>query len=117
MPFVVVSGYSDAYICRAFRADLGCTPRQAMQLLRAHMARHMLGASTLRARQIARELGYPAETHMARALRAIYGQSPRQLRRRMASGDWSVLPGQANLHSRFGDIAALFWDPTLLKYE
>lgn len=85
-----------------------------MQALRSHQAFHLLRASDLRAKQIAVNLGFSSETHLARLLRRTYGMTPTTLRRWLA--EHHNLPS-SRLPLPLQDGLSLFWDPEILRLE
>nr|WP_203549471.1 helix-turn-helix domain-containing protein [Actinospica acidiphila] len=64
---------------RRFRTATGLTRGAVRQIERARTAAHLLAAGALAA-DVAVELGYFDEPHLARALRAYVGRTARQLR-------------------------------------
>ena len=84
-----------------------------MQALRCHQAIHLLRASNLRVKQIAKKLGFSSATHLARLLRRNYGMAPRSLRR--VAGPHDLPPSRLPLPLEEG--LSLFWDPEILRLE
>jgi AraC-like DNA-binding protein len=105
---------SREHLCRTIRTHLSCTPRQLMQAMRANQALHLIRAANLRAKQIARKLGFGGENHLARLLRKHYGMAPNALRRWFAKHH-NLPPARISLPLQDG--ISLFWDPETLRLE
>jgi len=67
---------------RKFRQEFGCEPRQAAHLLRMHLARERITATTALLKEIAADLGYRESGNFSRAFHHFFGLSPVQMRSR-----------------------------------
>jgi AraC-like DNA-binding protein len=107
-------GCTPEHLCRCVRSELDCTPGALMQYMRTLQALHLIRAADLRMKQIAQQLGFGNETHLARLLRRQYGMSPKALRRWMIEERRLPPP---RLPVQLPDRVALFWDPDVLRLE
>ena len=61
---------------RLFACHVGASPKQVLQRLRRQQAIDRLGDETVPLAQLAAELGYFDQAHLARDFRATLGRSP-----------------------------------------
>ena len=76
---------------RRFQRDVGLSPAAYRQRLRLERARWLLVNTDLEVGSVALECGFGDAAHFARAVRSVYGQSPRALRASGRAGQ-SALP-------------------------
>lgn len=72
---------STRHFARAFAAETGNTPAQAVERIRAEVARAALHGSGLGVQQVARQCGYASAEHMRRSFVRLFGMPPSALRR------------------------------------
>jgi transcriptional regulator GlxA family with amidase domain len=70
---------------RHFRGSLGAPPGEVYRHLRLSMARKLLEGTTLNLVEIALRCGYDSPSALSRAIRRLYGASPKQLRHQHAT--------------------------------
>lgn len=81
-------GVGERQVQRQFRTSVGLTPVQARRLVRMNEAVFALregGAESATLAELAAELGYADQAHMARELRALTGHPPSRLGERIES--------------------------------
>ncbi len=74
------------HLCRRFSKELGTTPMQAVQHARLDRAMAMLTRSNAAVSSVAEQCGFVNAFHFSRVFKKTYGQSPRDVRRAVASG-------------------------------
>lgn len=77
-----VAGVSASHFRALFKRAMGSTVHQYIIERRVQRARELLVLNELPASQIALEVGFSHQSHMARAMRKVLGLTPRQLARR-----------------------------------
>ena len=78
-----VAHLSPRHFARAFRAETGKTPAQAVAALRMEQARMLIAQGTLSMETIARDTGFGDTERMRRAFVRGQGTAPTELRRRL----------------------------------
>jgi len=78
-----VAHLSPRHFARAFRAETGRTPAQAVAALRMEQARMLIAQGTLSMETIARDTGFGDTERMRRAFVRGQGTAPTELRRRL----------------------------------
>jgi transcriptional regulator GlxA family with amidase domain len=86
-------GASTRTLARRVQTSLATTPARWVRRVRAEEARRLLETSRLPIERIAEEVGFGSALSMRRTVVALYGATPRELRR-------SVLGRAAGLGSR-----------------
>lgn len=81
-----VAHLSPRHFARAFRAETGQTPAQAVAALRMEQARMLITQGTLAMETIARDTGFGDTERMRRAFVRWQGTAPTELRRRSRTG-------------------------------
>ncbi|WP_448097839.1 GlxA family transcriptional regulator [Luteibacter yeojuensis] len=81
-----VAHLSPRHFARAFRAETGKTPAQAVAALRMEQARMLIAQGTLSMETIARDTGFGDTERMRRAFVRGQGTPPTELRRRLRMG-------------------------------
>lgn len=81
-----VAHLSPRHFARAFRAETGQTPAQAVAALRMEQARMLITQGTLAMETIARDTGFGDTERMRRAFVRWQGTAPTELRRRSRAG-------------------------------
>jgi len=71
-----ITGLSQSYFGRAFKASLGMTPHRWLLNARITLAQRLLLDGDLPLAQIALEVGFSEQSHLTRIFRAIVGTSP-----------------------------------------
>jgi AraC family transcriptional regulator len=74
-------GLHPIYVARAFRARFGCAVGEYVRCLRVERARRLLHHTRLSLSEIAVQVGYSDQSHMTRAFRRAFEQSPAAYRR------------------------------------
>ena len=77
---------SRSTLFRAFKEELGRSPKQVFDDLRMQKAEHLLRASTESVKEIAAACGYAGEAYFSRAFKARRGLPPGTWRRRQQTG-------------------------------
>ncbi len=78
---------------RRFRAEVGCTPAQALARIRLEVARALVESSHRPIAAVARDSGYGDPETMRRAFVKHLGQSPRAVRTGTATGRFAAAAG------------------------
>jgi len=74
--FVKITGYSEAYLCTAFRKLTGIAPTQYLNQVRIRHAQRLLKESSLSVKEVAVQCGIPDANYFARLFRAKTGVTP-----------------------------------------
>ncbi len=77
---------SPEYLCRIFRKTLGCSPLEAVRLLRVDQAALLLMRSNYSVTQIAHLTGFESPFHFSRVFKSVHGLTPREFQRLAAAG-------------------------------
>lgn len=77
---------SPEYLCRIFKKTLGCSPLEAVRLLRVDRAALLLSRSNYSVTQVAHLTGFESPFHFSRVFKGVYGLTPRELQRLAAAG-------------------------------
>jgi AraC-like DNA-binding protein len=75
-----------SYFHRRFRATFGVTPHEHLLRRRMELARHLLGESDLRVKEVAAQCGYDNPFYFSRVFHARYRLSPAAFRSRYGAG-------------------------------
>ena len=78
---------SRSTLFRAFKEEVGRSPKQVFDDLRMQKAEHLLRASTETVKEIADACGYAGEAYFSRAFKARRGLPPGTWRRRVGGTD------------------------------
>lgn len=84
------AGMSRRSLERAFRDQLGVSPRQHLEDLRMSEAQRRLLAGAETVTEIAFDIGYKDLSHFIRAYQSIFGCSPTEAQRRALSGSGAI---------------------------
>lgn len=74
-----VAGISSSHLQREFRAELGTSPHRYIAVRRVERARELLLQRSLPASEVALVAGFSHQSHMARWMRRVLGQTPGEL--------------------------------------
>ena len=80
------------HLCRLFKAALGHSPAETVRLARLDRAAMLLARSNYAVGEIADLCGFASPFHFSRAFKQAYGLPPREVRRRIQSGETPPLP-------------------------
>lgn len=75
-------GLSRSYFIQAFKASTGLTPHRWARERRLQAARTLLGETSETIAEIAQRCGFADQSHLTRAFRTRWGDSPARYRRR-----------------------------------
>lgn len=75
------------HLCRLFKSSLGHSPAETVRLARLDRAAMLLARSNYAVAAIAELCGFASPFHFSRAFKQVYGLAPRDLRRRLQSGE------------------------------
>jgi AraC family transcriptional regulator of adaptative response / DNA-3-methyladenine glycosylase II len=89
-------GLSARHLTRLFRQELGATPLEVAQTLRAHDARRLLEGTDMKLCDVAFAAGFGSVRSFNGELRARFGRTPGELRR-LAGGGRPAAPGELSL--------------------
>ncbi len=81
------SGISKERIANAFRRHLKISPMRYLWEKRTRKAVHLVQSTNLKLSDIAAECGYKCQFHLSREIKALTGNTPRELRREMLTPD------------------------------
>ncbi len=101
-------GIGDRYLRRLFQKHLGTSPQAVAASRRAHFARVLLDATSQPVTQIAHASGFRSVRQFNEVIRAVFGQSPTQLRQKRA-------PPTSGTRLRLAFRPPLAWN-ALLKF-
>ena len=79
-------GVSDRHLRRLFAEHLGASPHAVARTRRVHFARRLIDDTRLPFGEIALSAGFPNVRRFNHAMRATFGRTPRELRRRAPRG-------------------------------
>ena len=80
------------HLCRLFKSSSGRSPAETVRLARLDHAAMLLTRSNYAVGEIADLCGFASPFHFSRAFKRVYGLPPRELRRRIQSGETPPLP-------------------------
>lgn len=80
-------GMSPRNFARVYRLKTGRTPAKSVEFFRVTAARNLLEQSALPISQIARQVGFEDDERLRRAMRRVFGISPKQCRERFGRGE------------------------------
>ena len=83
---VRISGVSRSSLTVQAKAALGCTPMEALRLLRLDRAAQLLTRTDLAVQEVAVLAGFDDAFHFSRLFRAEYGHAPREFRQAVLQG-------------------------------
>ncbi len=75
------AGVHPVHLARVFRHTWGCSPGELLRWRRAERAADLLARTAIPAAEVAAMVGFVDQSHMNRAFRALYGQTPSAWRR------------------------------------
>jgi len=90
-----VAGVTRAHLARVFKTEIGMGPIEALRTLRLDRAAMLLSRTNLPIQDIAAQTGFPNAFHFSKVFHAVYGRSPRDMRKAMLAGE--VVP-MSSLH-------------------
>ena len=73
-------GYSEYYLSRKFKKEMGVSVSSYIKIVRVERARLMLATTSMPIHQIADDLHFASSSHFAEVFREITGQTPQQYR-------------------------------------
>lgn len=88
-----VAGVTRAHLARVFKAEVGMGPIEALRTLRLDRAAMLLSRTNLPIQDIAAQTGFPNAFHFSKVFRAVYGRSPRDMRKAMLAGETFAYSG------------------------
>jgi len=74
------------HLCRIFKASTGHSPLETVRLARLDRAMVLLARSNYSVAQVGTLCGFASAFHFSRAFKAVYGESPREMRRAVEAG-------------------------------
>jgi AraC-like DNA-binding protein len=77
------------HLCRLFKAATGHSPGETVRLSRLDRALTLLARTNYSVAEVATLCGFENPFHFSRRFTAVYGQSPRTLRRAIAEGSYT----------------------------
>ncbi len=79
-------GWSESYLCRAFRREFGLAPLEYRRRLRVRAAENLLANTDLRGKEIAQRVGFGDEYRFSKVFKLENGLSPRAWREQARGG-------------------------------
>ena len=73
-------GYSECYLSRKFKQEMGISVSGYIRLVRVERARLMLSTTSIPIHQIASALHFASSSHLSEVFREVVGKTPQQYR-------------------------------------
>ena len=73
-------GYSECYLSRKFKQEMGISVSSYIRLVRVERAKLMLSATSIPIHQIASALHFSSSSHLSEVFRGVVGKTPQQYR-------------------------------------
>jgi AraC family transcriptional regulator len=74
------AGVSSRHLTRLFQESIGCSPLEALRLIRLERSANLLVRSNLQIQEVAQFFGFESAFHYSKRFREAYGKSPRKFR-------------------------------------
>ena len=101
------AGISPAQLVRLFRQHFDTTPMRYVWATRTRHGAQLLRETGMSIAEIAYRVGFQTSFHFARWIRAMFGTSPRELRRHSWKGSADLAPGAGGKGETEADVVGL----------
>ena len=85
--WAAASGVSRGHLARVCRQELDLSPQELLRYIRLDHGLLWLGRTNLKIAEISEMCGFKSQFHFSRCFKETYGESPREVRKRLLAGE------------------------------